>query len=195
MPFKISDREHMYRASEGSSWHEAQKQIMECENGELLWLAEAIVGDPRAAGCCVADATVRADRSAYVTPNWRGRWITRCVVREAVERNGAEIKRLAAKYSRDAICDRDLRSLGPLDKRALRTFTATQISKTLSIFERAALILHEYLGFSSHDCALLLECQWSVIDFACSNAAWRLFGEQTKAPEKVAGIGLSEAMA
>jgi DNA-directed RNA polymerase specialized sigma24 family protein len=195
MAFKNLDWEDANRASEVSSYHAALKQIFERENRELLWLAEAIVGDPRAAGCCVADAMIRADGSAYVTPDWRDRWIKRCVVREAVERKGTEIKRLAANCSRDAIRNRGFRTLDVRDKGLLRSLSAIQISKTLSIFERAALILHGYLGFSTRDCALLIDCHWSLIDSACSNAAWRLFGVQTNFPEGTATLGLSEVMA
>ncbi len=190
MPFKSSDRVYVNSASEKSSWEEPLKQIFERENGELLWLAEAIVGDPRAAGCCVAAAMLRAYGSAYVNPNWRDRWIKRCVVREAVESNGAEIKQIAAHYIRDAICKRDPDTVD-WDKQALRSLTAIKISETLNVFERSALILHEYLGFSTHDCALLIDCHWSVIDSACSNAAWRLFGEQPNVPEEAPGIGFS----
>ena len=195
MTFKSSDRNNMNRAPEMSSCQEALKQVFEQKNEELHWLAEAILDDPREARCCVADAIVRADGSAHVTPNWRDHWIKRCVVREAVEKNGTEIKRIAANYSRDAIGSGALRTLNAWDKHSLRSLTAIEISQNLSIFERAAIILHEYLGFSAHDCALLLDCHWSVIDSACSNAAWRLFGEQTNVPEKAAGIGFSEVKA
>jgi DNA-directed RNA polymerase specialized sigma24 family protein len=194
MTFKSPDRKDISRASEGSNYEEALKQICERENGELLWLAEAIVGDPRAAGCCVAAAMLRACGSAYVAPNWRDRWIKRCVVREAVESNRAEIKQIAAYYIRDAICKRDPDTVD-WDKQALRSLPAIKVSETLNIFERSALILHEYLGFSTHDCALLIDCHWSVIDSGCSNAAWRLFGERTNVPEKAPGIGFSVVMA
>ena len=195
MRFKSSDRKYMKRTSEEWSCQEALKQIVERESEELLWLAEAIVGDPLAAGRCITDAMVRADGSAYVTPTWRNRWMKRCVVREAVETNGSEIKRIASNYSRDTTGKGIFRTLDEQDKRALRSLTAIQISKTLSIFERAALILHEYLGFSTHDCALIIDCHWSAIDSACSSAAWRLFGWQTSVPEKAPGIGVSQVMA
>ena len=173
----------------------ALRQAFDREMEELFWIAEAIVGDPHAAACCVEDAIVRADCSAYVTPNWRDRWIKRCVVREAIERKGAEIKRIAATYGRDAIRSRACRNLDALDKRALRCLTAIKISKVLSIFERSALILHEYLGFSSHDCALLLDSHRSVIDSACSDAACLLLGKQTSLSEKAARIRLPEVTA
>ncbi len=93
----------MNRASSASICQTAPlSQIFEREMKHLLWLAEAIVGDPLAAESCVAAAMLRADGSTNVAPNWRDHWIRRCVVRDAVERNSAEIKQIAANYMRDA---------------------------------------------------------------------------------------------
>jgi DNA-directed RNA polymerase specialized sigma24 family protein len=152
------------------------------EMKQLLWLAEAIVDDVLIAESCVAAAMLRADGSAYVAPDWRDLWIRRCVVRDAVERNSAEIKRLAANYMRDAICKR-LPNSGAWDTQAIGSLTAIKINESLNVFERAALILHAYLGFSTHDCALLTDCHWSLIEPACSNAVARLFQERINARE------------
>lgn len=191
MAFRSIDTATVNRASSASICQATLRQMVECQMEELLWLAEAIVGDPRAAGSCVAAAMLRADGSAYVAPNWRDRWIKRCVVRDAVERNGAGIKRIAAYYIRDAICKRVPDGLD-WDKHALRSLTAIKISETLNVFERAALMLHAYLGFSTHDCALLLDCHWSVIEPACSNGVWRMFGEHGNTPSEAAELGFSE---
>ena len=173
MTFRSTDTASMNRASLASTCHAALRQIFESEREELLWLAEAMVGDPLVAEECIAAAILRADDSAYVASNWRDVWIKRCVVREAIERNGAEIKRIAAYYIRDAICKQGPGAMD-WDKQALRSLTAIEISETLNVFERAALMLHAYLGFSTHDCALLIDGHWSVIEPACSNAVCSL---------------------
>jgi len=163
----------MNYASSASLCQSAMRQIFEHEMKHLLWLAEAIVADPLVAESCVAAAMLRADGSSDVDPKWRAHWIRRCVVRDAVERNSTEIKRIAANYMRDAICKR-LPSAGAWDKQAIGSLTATTISESLNVFERAALILHAYLGFSTHDCALLIDCHWSLIEPACLNAVCRV---------------------
>jgi DNA-directed RNA polymerase specialized sigma24 family protein len=164
-------------------------EVFERDINHLLWLAEAIVGDPLIAESCVADAMVRADGSAYVTPKWRDLWIRRCVAREAVERNSADIRRIAADYMRDPI---RTRPHGPADwdHNAIGSLPATKISESLSVFERAALILHAYLGFSAHDCGLLLDCHWSVIEAACSNAVWRISGTHIQARKDFKELGV-----
>jgi DNA-directed RNA polymerase specialized sigma24 family protein len=193
MAFRSIDTTNMNHASSASMYEAALRQMFECQMEELLWLAEAIVGDLRAAGNCVAAAMLRADGSAYVAPNWREGWIKRCVVREAVERNGTEIKRIAAHYIRDASFKRGPDAVD-LDKQSLRSLTASRISETLNVFERAAFMLHAYLGFSTRDCALLLDCHWLVIEPACSNGVWRLFEERGNTPNEAARLGFSEVM-
>ena len=171
-----------------------QTPLRQVEMKQLLWLAEAIVGDALIAESCVAAAMLRADSSAYVAPNWRDLWIRRCVVRDAVERNSAEIKRLAANYIRDAICKR-LPNSRAWDTQAIGSLTAIKINESLNLFERAALILHAYLGFSTHDCALLVDCHWSLIEPACSNAISRLFRERIDTRENAAELGTSSVVA
>ena len=170
------------------------RQIFEREMSDLLWLAKAIVGDPLVAESCIAGAKLRADGSSYVDPNWRDLWIRRCVAREAVEKNCEEIKRIAANNMRDAICKRPPDPVA-WDKEAIRSLTPTKISESLNVFERSALILHGYLGFSAHDCATLTDCHWSLIEYACSSAIRRLFSEQIEAEEGSAKPGVSEVIA
>ena len=169
----------MNRVSSASLCQTALRQIFDREMKHLLWLAEAIVGNPLVAESCVAAAMLRADGSSYVDPNWRDHWIRRCVVRDAVERNSAEIKRIAANYLRDAICKR-LPNPVAWDKQAIGSLAASTISESLNVFERAALILHAYLGFSTHDCALLIDCHWSLIEPACLNAVCRVSESQSQ---------------
>jgi DNA-directed RNA polymerase specialized sigma24 family protein len=182
----------MNPASLTSTSQAAHGQIFERKREELLWLAESMVGDPLVAEECVAAAMLRADSSAYVAPNWHDVWIKRCVVREAIERNRAEIKRIATNY---LLSKTGSNAPNSLDKQSFRCLPAIKISTTLSVFERAALILHQYLGFSAHDCALLVDCHWSVIEPACSNAAWRIFAAHTNTPNEAAKLGLSEVVA
>jgi DNA-directed RNA polymerase specialized sigma24 family protein len=177
-------------ASSGSICQAALREIFEREMKHLLWLAEAIIGDPLVAKRCVAAAILRADGSAYVASDWRAIWIRRCVARDAVERKSTEIKRIAANYVRDAVCKRPPDSVA-WDKQAIASLPANKISQSLNALERAALILHAYLGFSTHDCALLIGCHWSLIEPACSNAAWRIFREQINTCENAVELGFS----
>lgn len=170
------------------------KQMVEIETEELKWLAEVIVGNRQSAEGCIATGLLRADGSVYVAPNWRDRWIRRCVAREAVEQQRTEINRTTANYVCNSTFRRAFEALN-WDRQKLRSLTVTQVCEILNAFERAALILHLYLNFSVHDCALLIECHWSLIEPACSNALWRLFGQRISANEQAASAGFSEAIA
>ena len=146
---------------------------------ELRWLAQAILGDPHIAESCIVSGLTLASRSMYVEPKWRDRWIKRCVVREAVDRSRSEIKRIASAYKCKPMSKHS--DGGAVDVLELRSLSSTQICETLDAFERAVLILNVYLGFSVHDCALLIDCHWLLIEPACSNALRRLFQEQSGA--------------
>lgn len=177
-------------ASSASLRQAALREVFDSEKQHLLWLAEAIVGDPLVARSCVAAAMLRANESAYVAPEWRNTWIRRCVARDAVERKSTEITRVVAKYMRDAVCKRPPDS-PEWNKEAIACLPANNISQSLNALERAALILHAYLSFSTHDCALLIGCHWSLIEPACSNAVWHIFREQIGIRERAVGLGLS----
>jgi DNA-directed RNA polymerase specialized sigma24 family protein len=177
-------------ASSGSICQAALREIFERDMKHLLWLAEAVVGDPLVARRCVAAAMLSADGSAYVARDWRAIWIRRCVARDAVERKSTEIKRIAANYMRDAVCKRPPDDVA-WDKPAIASLPANKISQSLNVLERAALILHAYLSFSTHDCASLIGCHWSLIEPACSNAVWRIFRDQITARENAAELGFS----
>ena len=161
-------------ASSASLCQAALREVFESEKQHLLWLAEAIVGDPLVAQSCVAAAMLRANESAYVAPDWRNTWIRRCVARDAVERKSTEINE-----SSRTICVMpyvsDLQTVPSGINEAIACLPANNISQSLNALERAALILHAYLSFSTHDCALLIDCHWSLIEPACSNAVWRIF--------------------
>lgn len=181
-------------ASSASLRQAALREVFESEKQHLLWLAEAIVGDPLVARSCLAAAMLRANESAYVAPEWRNTWIRRCVARDAVERKSTEITRVVAKYMRDAVCKRSPDNL-EWNKEAIACLPANNISQSLNALERAALILHAHLGFSTHDCALLIGCHWSLIEPACSNAVERILREKINAPENAAEFGFSEVPA
>lgn len=146
-------------------------EIFDREIKELRWLAEVIVGDEQTAESCIEIARSRANGSSYVAPDWRVLWIKRCVAREAVESRRPEIAQSRASRQPSA-----LNCAVAWGKTALRGLHPADICQVLNAFERAALILHVYLGFSVHDCALLLDCHWSSIEPACSAAMLQLLG-------------------
>lgn len=165
-------------------------EIFDREMNEVRWLAEVILGDGQTAESCIASARCRADGSSYIAPDWRVLWIKRCVVHEAVDLRRPEIAR-----------SRSNRHPGPpncslaLDKTALRRLRPSEISAVVDAFERAALILHFYLGFSVHDCALLLDCHWSSIEPACAAATWQLLGPRLPAGQQAAATRPLEVLA
>lgn len=162
-------------------------EVYDREINELRWLAEVITGDAHTAESCIASARSRADGALYVAPDWRGIWTKRCVAREAVERQRSEIARFTANQSEIARVAANhhrnpLTFTAACDETAFRRLPPAKMCEVLNAFERAALILHVYLGFSVHDCALLVDCHWSLIESACSAAMSRLFAPGTFFP-------------
>ena len=149
--------------------------IFDREMSELRWIAEVIIGDAQAAEICVASARSRTEGALYVAPEWRDRWIKRCVARESVESNRLDIARFAPRRTHSSRFQ-SLPALTPWDTAKIRACSPAEICDALNPFERAALILHGYLGFSTHDCALLVDSHWSSIEQACSAASLRLLG-------------------
>lgn len=170
------------------------KQMLDIETEELQWIAEVIVGDPQSAESCIASGLIRAAGSLYVAPEWRDRWLRRCVAREAVEQSRSEINRIIATWRFDLRSDRAFEILN-CDRQSLRSLAGFEICGRLNAIERAALILHLYLNFSVHDCALLIDCHWSLIEPACSNALWRIFEGRPWSSERSASAGFPEVSA
>ncbi|MGB8259348.1 MAG: hypothetical protein WCE75_03310 [Terracidiphilus sp.] len=182
MVFRTLNSDTIIRGSSTLICHTVANNVFERSREDLLWLAEAILGNPLEAEACLADALARADAAGYVAPDWRDLWAKRCVVLAAIERDRSEIKRIAAVYSRETGNKPFPRPLSADDKRVLRSLTASNISRESNAFERAVLVLHGYLGFSIQDCAVSIDCRPSSIEPACSNTLWRLLGEETTAP-------------
>ena len=168
--------------------------IFDREMSELRWIAEVIVGDARAAESCLASARSRTEGALYVAPDWRHRWIKRCVARESVESSRLEIARFAPGRIHDSRLQ-SLPALTPCEIARIRTFSPAEICAALNPFERAALTLHAYLGFSTHDCALLIDSHGSLIEQACSAASLRLFGPFLPAIQQPAVAGHLEVLA
>jgi DNA-directed RNA polymerase specialized sigma24 family protein len=199
MVFGSSNPETIGRGSSTLHCPGVLSDVFERSRIELLWLAEIVLGSRVAADACLADAMIRVEEAGYVAPGWCDLWVKRCVVHTAIERNRNEIKRIASVYSRDAIHKSSPHTLHVNDARILRSLAANTISHRLNAFERAALMLHGYLGFSVQDCAITIECHRSLIELACSNALWEILGAETKSQieqeEEVEECALSEVVA
>ena len=168
--------------------------IFDREMSELRWIAEVIVGDAQAAASCIASAQSQTEQAVYVAQDWRERWIKRCVACESVDSIRLEIARFAPSRNHSSRF-RSLPSLTPWETTRIRALSPAEIADVLNPFERAALILHAYLGFSIHDCALLIDSDWSSIEQACSAASLRLLGPFLPAIQQTATPGHLEVLA
>ena len=145
---------------------------------ELLWMATIIVGNAPDAEECVADSMQRSDLASHISPNWIGPWIKRSVAKIAIRRTCTDIQHIAASRPQTASVATHDPSLDELNLPYLRSVSAEKIHRKIDPLERAALILHVYLGFSVPDCALLMGCQRALIAPACTSALEKLSGEE-----------------
>lgn len=155
----------------------AYREFFDGNRKELLWLAGVIVGDSAEAERCVADAMQDADAAAYVAPGWIGHWVKRSVARGAASRMSAEIRCAATDCSRQGYVKVPPSSQCDLNGEILRSIPIEQICEKADVLERAVLILHVYLRFSTLDCALLVGCQESLIASVCASAQRAIFGK------------------
>jgi DNA-directed RNA polymerase specialized sigma24 family protein len=137
---------------------------------ELRWLATVIIGHGQDAELCIVRAGQLAEEGSVVSQDWLGPWAMRCLARAAIERIRADVQRVASDYTRRSQLAGIPLALNSEEKQILRSIGSKEICAACNVLERAALILHAYLGFSVQDSALLLGCHRSVIEPACSNA-------------------------
>jgi DNA-directed RNA polymerase specialized sigma24 family protein len=137
---------------------------------ELRWLVTVILGHGHDAEICIVRAGQIAEEVGVVSMERLEPWVMRCVVRAAIERIRTDIQSVAGDYTRCAQLLALPQALNSEEKQILRSLGPKEICAVCNVLERAAFILHTYLGFSVQDCALLLECRRSVIEPACINA-------------------------
>ena len=150
------------------------REFIDAEREELLWLATIILGSAAEAEECVTESMRCGDLASHIAPNWIGPWMKRSVAKIAISRTSAEIRRVAASLSgpiSGGIPDRCVRGSNYPN---LRTVPVEQITGRIDALERAALILHSYLGFSVLDCALLMGCMRALVAPACASAFERI---------------------
>ena len=174
----------------------ALKRMVERKVKHLLWLAEAIVGDPAVAHRCVTVAISGADKSAFSVPDLHDPWIVQNVICEAIEQTSADIKRIERSYLRVAKTPltahrSDLSHQG----HATQSMSAATISRSLNVLERAALVLHAHLGFSIQDCAALIGCHSNLVERACATAVSRINRLPIGSVENAVKFVASEAVA
>jgi len=157
------------------------KSGFELDADELLWLAEAILGNRLEAESCVIEVLSLAVGEVYVAAASRDLWMKRCVVQAAVRRARTEIREIARSYPRHGSFTMSALPLNAADRQILRSFPAERITEGSNVLECATLILHGYLGFSIHNCAVSMECDRSLIEPACACALRKLFDHGTDA--------------
>lgn len=163
---------------------------------ELLWLAEVILGHDQDVEMCVVRARQLAEDGGVVSLDWLDPWVVRCLVRAAIERVHAHVQSVASDYTfRPQLAVMPL-ALNSEKRQVLRSIGSKEIFGVCNVLERAALVIHAYLGFSIQDSALLLDCHRSVIEPACANALQEIL--QTglafrPASKNYAGCRLGEA--
>jgi DNA-directed RNA polymerase specialized sigma24 family protein len=168
---------HLKTSSKGSlalSRQAAIAEVFDRSSGELRWLATVILGHGQDAEMCIVRAGQLAEDGGVVSQDWLEPWVMRCLVRAAIERIRADIQSVASDYTRCAQLLALPQALNSEEKQILRSFGSKEICAACDVLERAAFILHTYLGFSVQDCALLLECRRSVIEPACIDALHKI---------------------
>jgi DNA-directed RNA polymerase specialized sigma24 family protein len=167
-------RIHTLRSSAAFTLPAAIEETFARESEELRWLAAVILGGEQHVEECIVDAFRLAEVGEYVFREWLRRWAQRATVRAALEKVRPEILSSAQIHARPSH-DSGVPALAVAEKRALRSIAIERIQAECDPFERAALVLHGYLGFSAQDCALLLGGQRSAILPACASALSKVF--------------------
>jgi DNA-directed RNA polymerase specialized sigma24 family protein len=166
-------RKQTSRSSAASSLSGAIEETFARESDELRWLAAVILGGEQHVEECIVDAIRLAQDGEYVFREWLRQWAQRATVRAALEKARPEILSSSQIHAR-ASHDSGVLPLAVAEKRALRSIDVKWIKSECDAFERAALVLHGYLGFSAQDCALLLGSERSAIRPACASALARV---------------------
>jgi len=141
---------------------------------ELRWLTTVILGHGQDAELCIVRAGQLTEEGGVVSQDWLGPWAMRCLARAAIERIRADVQRVASDYTHRSQLTVIPLALNLEEKQILRSIGSKEICAACNVLERAALILHAYLGFSVQDSALLLGCHRSVIEPACSNSLQKI---------------------
>jgi hypothetical protein len=151
---------------------EGFKESVDRNKEELLWLAEVILGNRLEAASCFAQVIKCAHQGGYFAHDWIDLWVKRCVARVAVDTIGPDIEQIAATCTHHATLEDHPSCRGIANDAAVRSVGPEKISRQSNALERAAFILHGYLGFSVYDCALLIGCPSWLIEPA-SASVWR----------------------
>jgi hypothetical protein len=149
-------------------------KLFDRSSDELRWLATVILGHGQDAELCIVRAGQLAEEGGVVSQDWLGPWAMRCLARAAIERIHADVQRVVSDYTRRSQLAVIPLALNSEERQILRSIVSKEICAACNVLERAALILHAYLGFSVQDSALLLGCHRSVIEPACSNALQKI---------------------
>ena len=145
----------------------AVQRVLDNHTEELLWVAEVMVGSRSAGEQCLAEATDLAEVSQYVGQEWMLSWVKRLLAHVALRRVSGEIGALLpAASTRNAEAAARVR-VSVCDRPKIRSIAPQTIVASLDVLERACFILHVYLAYPVHDCALLLGCPRCWIESIC----------------------------
>jgi DNA-directed RNA polymerase specialized sigma24 family protein len=150
------------------------------EAEELHWLVAVIAGTEQQIKMNIIDAPQIAANGEHFFRQWLTRWAQNATLRIAIEKVTAEIKRSPQINARTSGASIPACALDAADKRTLRSIPIANIRTGCNAFERAALVLHGYLGISAKDCAALLGCHPSAVLSSCSTALSHLLEENSR---------------
>lgn len=175
MTYLAASSEDLRRCSMTRSLQAEITEIFNRNSDELRWLAEVILGHKQGVEICIVRAGQLAESEGVVASDWLEPWIKRCLARAAIERIRIDAQSVARNYARYAKLAMTRPILNSAERQMIRLIRPERIVGACNVLERAALILHAYLGLSAQDCALLLDCHRAVIEPAYANALREIF--------------------
>ena len=163
----VAEDKRTTRTAPEQTYATAVHRVLDDNTEELLWAAEVITGSRQAAEQCLAQTIELAIASEYVGQDWMLSWVKRLLVHVTLKRISGEIRELLlAAGTRSTVAPPRI-SAREHDRQKVRCIAPKRIVASLDVLERACFILHVYLAYPVHDCALLLGCPRRWIESIC----------------------------
>ncbi len=148
----------------------AVQRVLDNHAEELLWVAEVMAGSRPAGEQCLAEAIELAEAAQYVGQEWILSWVKRLLAHVALKRVSGEIRELLPAAGTRSAVALARAGVSERDRPKLRSIAPQKVVASLDVLERACFILHVYLAYPVHDCALLLGCPRCWIESICERA-------------------------
>lgn len=145
----------------------AVQRVVDNNAEELIWVAEVMAGSRPAGEQCLAEAIELAEAAQYVGQEWMLSWVKRLLVHVALNRISGEIRELLPAAGTRSAATQMGGNVSVCDRQTLRSISPQRIVASLGALERACFILHVYLAYPVHDCALLLGYPRCWIESIC----------------------------